>query len=49
VLAVNSSVIEVALGGFGLEVVLDEVLGGEVAGRAVEALGRDGEECWVRV
>jgi hypothetical protein len=25
-------------------VLLDEVLGGKVAGRAVEALGRDGEE-----
>ena len=35
---------EVALGGFGLEVVLDEVFGGEVAGRAVEALGGGGEE-----
>ena len=33
--------LEVALGGFGLEVLLDEVFGGEVAGRAVVALGRD--------
>ena len=36
--------LEVALGGFGGEVLLDELLGFGVAGRAVEALGGDGEE-----
>ncbi len=34
--------LEVALRGLGLEVRLDELLGGEMARRAVEALGRDG-------
>ena len=36
--------LKVAPGGFGPEVLLDEVLRGEVAGRAVVALGRDAEE-----
>ena len=35
---------EVALGGFGGEVLLDELFGFGVAGRAVEALGGDVEE-----
>ena len=36
--------LEVAFGGFGLEVILDELLGGKMAGGAVAALGRDREE-----
>ena len=36
--------LEVTPGGFELEVVLDKVFGGEVAGGAVVALGGDGEE-----